>query len=45
MGHNNVKPADMERYERLQKRLAMWDQIPAVLDTEIKAFEVEARQS
>ena len=48
MGHNSVKPADTERYERLQKRNSMqdlWDQIPTVLDAEIEAFllcEVEA---
>ena len=48
IGHDDVKPADTERYERLQKRHAMQDmcdQIPAVVDTEIEAFllcEVEA---
>ena len=41
MGHGNVKPANTERYERLQKRHAiqdLWDQIPTVLDAEIEAF-------
>jgi len=48
MGHEKMRPADNERYERLQRRHTMqemWDQIPSVVNAEIEAFilsEVEA---